>query len=184
MRIVLTAGPPSIARSVLAGALGGAFASWVKAGAEAPFQQAAEKLVPPAPGEKDLVGADSSGQPDNMPPAKVVEGVAEKVAGREPTDTEGAVGGQVVHYGTGVALGVGYCLLARSVPGVSRLWGVPAGGAMYAITHASLVPASGLQKPPWKLPASAVIWESGSHLVFGAVLETVRRALVAGPAGR
>lgn len=180
----MTSTGSSLGRTLVAAVVGGAFASWVKASAEAPLQQLAEKLVPPGPGEKDLVGADSAGQPDNMPPAKVVDAASEKLQGGPPSDTQGAVGSQAVHFGTGIGLAVGYCLVARWFPPVTRLLGVPAGAGLYALTHGSLVPALGLQNPPWKLPASAVIWESGSHLAYGAVLETVRRALVDAPAAR
>ena len=52
--------------------------------------------------------------------------------------------------------------------------GVPAGAVMYLLTHATAVPAIGFQRWPWQLPRAAVAWESGSHLVFGAGLETAR----------
>jgi hypothetical protein len=35
-----------------------------------------------------------------------------------------------------------------------------------------------IQEPPWKLPASAVLWEGTSHAVFGLALEGFRCAFL------
>jgi hypothetical protein len=40
-----------------------------------------------------------------------------------------------------------------------------------------LLPALGIQRPPWRLAPAAVAWESTSHLVFGVALEAARSAL-------
>ncbi|WP_415789290.1 DUF1440 domain-containing protein [Deinococcus saxicola] len=85
---------------------------------------------------------------------------------------------QVIHYTLGAGLGAAYGLLAEYQPAVTRGAGVPAGAVMYALTHGSAVPATGFQNPPWKLPLAAVLWEAGSHLVFGLRMELARRALV------
>ena len=63
--------------------------------------------------------------------------------------------------------------LAGGEPGRGAL----AGLAIYAGTHGSLLPALGIQRPPWRLSPAAVAWESTSHLVFGAALEAARSAL-------
>ena len=47
----------------------------------------------------------------------------------------------------------------------------PAGLAIYTGTHASLLPALGVQRPPWRLAPAAVVWDSMSHAVFGTALE-------------
>ena len=60
---------------------------------------------------------------------------------------------------------------------MSRRRGALAGLAIYAGTHGSVLPALGIQHPPWRLAPEAVAWESISHLVFGAALDAARSAL-------
>jgi uncharacterized membrane protein YagU involved in acid resistance len=77
----------------------------------------------------------------------------------------------------GSGLGVAYLAAASRWPAASRGRGVLAGLAIYAGTHGSVLPALGIQRPPWRLAPAAVVWESTSHLVFGAALEAGRSAL-------
>jgi len=67
---------------------------------------------------------------------------------------------------------------------MTRDLGVPAGLMIYGSTHASALPILRIQEPPWKLPASAVLWAGTSHVVYGLALEGFRRALASftGPA--
>jgi hypothetical protein len=100
------------------GVVAGLVASWVKALSEPRLQAAAERILPPSPAQKQEVGADPTGRPENMPPPVL--------AGR----------------GRGTLAGL----------------------AIYAGTHASLLPALGIQRPPWRLAPAAVVWESTSHV--------------------
>lgn len=168
----------SPAATLLVGAGAGLVASWVKVLVEAPMQVQAEKIWPPAPGEKDLVGADPGGQPEQMPPAVIVRAVWKRLRGVD-LDTATSLRAQsVVHYVFGAGFGAGYALLGPHVPGATRLLGAPAGAALYAGTHGSMLPAFGVQKSPVKLPRAAVAWEGGSHVVFGVALEISRRLTV------
>ena len=72
---------------------------------------------------------------------------------------------------------VAYSAAASRWPATSRARGALAGVAIYAGTHGSLLPALGIQRPPWRLSPAAVAWESTSHLVFGVALEAARSAL-------
>ena len=51
----------------------GLVASWVKALTEPRLQAVAEAILPPSPSQKQDVGADPSGHPENMPPAVLVD---------------------------------------------------------------------------------------------------------------
>ena len=55
------------------GVIAGLVASWVKALTEPRLQAVAEAILPPSPGQKQDVGADPSGHPENMPPAVLVD---------------------------------------------------------------------------------------------------------------
>jgi putative membrane protein len=168
---------PDPLKGALAGALAGAAASYLKALAEPPLQRLTEDLWPPTAAQKELVGADPIGHQDNMPPAVMIEAAAEELADTRLSKKQKLAYQQVVHYAMGTALGAVYGALAEYQPGVARGLGMPAGAVMYLLTHASAVPATGFQKWPWQLPRAAVAWESGSHLVFGAGVELVRKPL-------
>jgi putative membrane protein len=158
------------------GVISGLVASWVKALAEPRLQALAEAILPPSPSQKQDVGADPSGHPENMPPAVLVDR-AIVALGRRLTVSQRLRAQQVIHYGMGAGLGVAYSAAASRWPATSRARGALAGVAIYAGTHGSLLPALGIQRPPWRLSAAAVAWESTSHLVFGVALEAARSAL-------
>ena len=55
------------------GLIVGLTASWIKALTEPRLQAVAERVLPPSPTQKQDVGADPSGHPENMPPAVLVD---------------------------------------------------------------------------------------------------------------
>src|SRR5438445_339655 len=73
--------------------------------------------------------------------------------------------------------GAGSSAAARAGSGARRGRGSLSGLALYAGTHGSVLPALGMQPPPWGLAPATVAWESTSHLVFGAALEAARSGL-------
>ena len=158
------------------GVIAGLVASWVKALTEPRLQALAEAILPPSSSEKEDVGADPSGHPENMPPAVLVDRVTVAL-GRRLTVPQRLRAQQVIHYGTGAGVGLAYDAAARRWSAASLGRGTLAGLAIYAVAHGSLLPALGVQRPPWRLAPSAVAWESTSHLVFGAALDTARSAL-------
>jgi putative membrane protein len=158
------------------GVIAGLVASWVKALTEPRLQALAEAILPPSSSQKQDVGADPSGHPENMPPAVLVDRVSVAL-GHRLTMPQRLRAQQLIHYGMGAALGVAYSAAASRRPAASRARGAVAGVAIYAGTHGSLLPALGIQRPPWRLSPAAVAWESTSHLVFGVALEAARSAL-------
>jgi putative membrane protein len=159
------------------GVVAGLVASWLKALTEPPLQAAAEGVLPPTPSQKQEVGADPTGRPDHMPPAVLADRVAVALGHRGLSTPQRLQVQRVIHYGFGAGLGVAYTAAASRWNGASRGRGALAGLAIYAGFHGSLLPALGIQRPPWRLAPAAVAWESTSHVVFGAALEAVRRAL-------
>jgi uncharacterized membrane protein YagU involved in acid resistance len=159
------------------GVIVGVVASWVKALSEPRLQAVAEWILPPSPAQKREVGADPAGRPENMPPAVLVDRVAVALGHDRLTVAQRLRLQSVIHYGFGGGLGVAYLATARRWPAVSRGRGAVAGLAIYAGTHASVLPALGVQRPPWRLARAAVVWELTSHVVWGIVLEAARRAL-------
>jgi hypothetical protein len=48
---------------------------------------------------------------------------------------------------------------------------------LYAATHGALLPALTIQPWPWQLAPATVVWEAGSHALFGGALEAARHGL-------
>jgi putative membrane protein len=155
----------------------GLVAAWVKALSEPRLQAAAERILPPSPAQKQEVGADPAGRPENMPPAVIAQRTALALTHGGLTVPQRLRLQNLIHYGTGAGIGIAYSAVADRWPAASRSRGALAGLAIYAGTHGSLLPAFGVQRPPWRLAPAAVAWESISHAVFGTALEGMRRLL-------
>jgi uncharacterized membrane protein YagU involved in acid resistance len=151
-------------------------ASWIKALTEPRLQLVAERILPPSPAQKQEVGADPAGRPENMPPAVLANRTAIALGHGGLSVAQRLRVQEAIHYGFGAGLGVVYSVAARRWRVVSRGQGAVAGLAIYAGSHASALPALGIQRPPWRLAPAAVVWESTSHVVFGIALEALRRA--------
>jgi putative membrane protein len=165
-----------LSTAMLVGVVASIPASKIKALTERPLQRAAEALWPPTLQDKELVGADPTGHPENMPPAVLAGRVASRL-GHEPLAVSRSLQIQnVVHYGFGALSGVAYGILACTRPSVTVGAGSGAGAAIYLAGHGTALPLLRVQAPPWHLPRAAFAWEFASHLLFGLVLEYVRRS--------
>ena len=172
---------PQCSRRAVRGVVAGVLAAWVKAFSEPRLQVVAEHLLPPSAAQKQDVGADPGGHPENLPPAVVVGRVTTAFGHAGLTDRQRVRAQRVIHCSFGAGLGVAYTAAAKRWSVVSRGAGTLAGLAIYAGTHGSVLPALGIQRPPWRLAPAAVAWEATSHLLFGIALEGVRRGLGARP---
>jgi uncharacterized membrane protein YagU involved in acid resistance len=159
------------------GIIVGLGASWIKALTEPRLQVVAERILPPSSAQKREVGADPMGRPENMPPAFLANRTAVALGHGELTARQRLRVQDAIHYGFGAGLGIAYSAAATRWRVVSTGRGALAGLAIYAGTHASVLPALGVQRPPWRLAPAAVLWESMSHVVFGTALDALRRAV-------
>ena len=159
-------------KGAVAGLVAGAVGSWVKSQAEPLLQTVAEDFFPPTHAEKERPGADVSGHPERMPPAKLAQEMTDETLSRD----EKLAAQDGIHYAFGTSAGMVYGLLAEVTPLGSAL-GLPAAAALWAGTHGTTLPALGLQADPDALPTSAHVWEIGSHLVYGLTVDLVRRAV-------
>lgn len=89
-----------------------------------------------------------------------------------------AAAGSLVHYATGIALGVGYAAAAARAPLVTRGFGVPFGLGVALVLDDLLVPAFGWGEWPQDTPAATHAYGLSTHAVFGAALEGGRRAVL------
>lgn len=146
-------------RGLVAGALGGLFASAVMNN----FQALAAPLLPPS----------------DAPPATEVaaDKLAIAAAGVAVPDKAKPAAGNAVHYGFGAALGAAYGLAAEWSPAVTAGAGTGFGAAAAGLFDEIAVPALRLSPPPAETPAGLHLYGVISHLVYGVALEASRRLL-------
>jgi hypothetical protein len=95
-------------------------ASWIKALTEPRHQSVAERILPPSPAQKQEVGADPAGRPENMPPAVLANRTAVALGHGGLTARQRLRVQEAIHYGFGAGLGVAY-------PVAAKRWRVSAG---------------------------------------------------------
>lgn len=143
----------SLAKGLLAGLAAGIVATAAKT--------IIEKIYPPRmPGEPD-------------PPAVL----AEKVAGHQLAPAPKAVATETIHWVFGAAAGAAYGAIAEFYPAATSRDGVSFGMVLMAVTHEATLPALGLSPSPANQSAREKSSELASHVVYGVVAETVRRAV-------
>lgn len=150
------------APSAWRGAAAGLAAGLVAAAAMDLFQRGVAKLQ------------DSDGGGESAT-TRAADEVSETATGRPVPEPRKAAAGQVVHYGFGALLGVGYGVLAEYWAPATTAAGAPFGLAAAVLIDESAVPLTGLGDAPWKAPASTHAYSAASHLVFGIAAEATRR---------
>jgi hypothetical protein len=125
--------------------------------------------------------SDEQSQPAEQEPAtvKVVVAAEEAVLNREPSESDKKIGGQVVHYSFGTAMGLLYGVLADTTPKVRVGGGTLFATSLWLGADEIAVPALKLSGPPADSPMSSHMYGLASHLVYGLTLEGVRRAVLA-----
>ncbi len=149
-------------RSVWRGALAGLVGGLLAAGAMSLVHQLLPKPAAPADEGEDAT-------------VKTADSIVRTVAGRPLSEAAKPAASQIVHYAFGGSMGAMYGGIAELVPRVSTGLGVPFGLAVWLGAHAITVPALGLAASPASRPLAKEAPELGLHVVYGAVVELVRR---------
>ena len=108
---------------------------------------------------------------------KTASAISEGVFRHALTEDEKKVAGPAVHYAFGAGVGGVYGALAEMAPLVTRGAGMPFGVAVWLGAHVIAVPALGFSKPVTESPLPVEAGELAAHLVYGAVVEFLRRSL-------
>ena len=146
----------SILKAILAGLAGGL------AGAAA--KVIAEKLIPPR----------TQGQ--TPPPKLMVERAAAAAdVNLPPTAKKAAAEG--VHWSFGTLTGGVYGIAAEYQPRTTAWRGAAFGLTLNRLMHEGLLPRTGLVEPVAEQPAQERVSEWVTHVVYGVVTESVRRAV-------
>jgi putative membrane protein len=142
----------SLAKGLLAGLIGGLVATAAKS--------FAEKIYPPR----------AHGEPE--PPGVIVE----KIIGHRLEGAQKLAAMEAIHWSFGAMTGAAYGALAEYYPAATAKDGAGFGMALDSLTHGPVLPAIGLAEPEEQTFREKTS-EMATHVVFGVVTETVRRAV-------
>jgi hypothetical protein len=165
-----------VARNIAAGLVGGLLAAF----AMERFQYALSRVSP------DMGGASGGGgqqhrKPESEPATyKAAETAARAVTGHELPDEDKPLGGSLVHYAFGGAVGAIYGAAASQNPAVTAWAGLPFGATVWLIADEIGVPLAGFSKGPTQYSLESHASALATHLVYGATTESVRRLLTLG----
>ena len=169
-----------VARNVVAGLIGGLVASY----AMTQFQQALSRI------SEDVGGASGGGgqqhrKPQSEPATyKAADAAARAVTGKPLPKEDKPLGGSLVHYAFGGAVGAMYGAAASQNREVTAWGGIPFGATVWLVADEIGVPLSGLSKRPTEYPLSTHVSAFATHLVYGAATEGVRKLLTCGTRSR
>lgn len=155
-------------KGVVAGVAGGLLASFLMEQFQAAWSAAAEKISP---------SPKKPGRPADSATVKVANAITQKIAGRKVPAEYKSAAGEVVHYGIGAGSAAVYGALAEVAPFVTIGDGLAFGTGVWALADEFAVPKAGFSKPPGEIPLTTHVYALASHLVYGWITETVRRAV-------
>ncbi len=161
-------GEMDLFKGLIAGVAGGLLASFLMEQFQAAWNATAEAISPSQkkPGRK----ADPA-------TVKAANAVAQKLVGRKLPAAYKPVAGEAIHYGVGAGSAAIYGALAEVAPIITVGEGLGFGTGVWLLADEVAVPKAGLSKPPKEIPLTTHIYALASHLVYGAITETVRRAV-------
>lgn len=108
---------------------------------------------------------------------KAADAISTRLTGAKVPAAGKPLAGQAVHYALGFGLGVVYAVTAEFRPAVTSAYGSAFGIGTATLLDEIAVPIAGLGEAPWESDRSALLYGYASHLVFGVVVEGVRRQL-------
>ncbi len=153
---------PNPWKGLLAGALGGLAGSFA-------MSQSHSLLLPTAPRSSQQNKEDST--------VKAASAISRGVFHHELTEHEKKVAGPVVHYGFGASTAAIYGTMVEFEPSMRAGWGMPFGAVVWLGAHVITVPALDLSERVTRSTPAQETAEFGAHIVYGLVVESLRRFL-------
>ncbi len=127
---------------------------------------------------RDAAPNDTDGTISDEPASiKAASLLAESVTDQPLSRFEKRLGGSVLHYAFGAVAGAIYGAAAERTPATTQAFGLPFGATVWLAADELGLPLAGLSAPPTHYPMSRHATALGTHLVFGATTEAVRRLL-------
>ena len=152
---------PNPRRGLLAGAVGGLIACFAMSQFHSFFQK--------------VESSTEDKQEDST--VKTASAISQRIFHHELTPQQKTVAGPAVHYGFGASIATFYGAAVEVLPVLRTGWGMPFGVAVWLGAHVITVPALGLSEPVTRSTPLREAVEFGAHLVYGVVVEGVRRLL-------
>jgi putative membrane protein len=160
----------TLAKSLIAGAVGGLAASYVMNQFQSLWTVVTQEMS-----KREGDQQQSSGGEDAT--VKTAEAISERVFRHELTGAEKKWAGSAVHYAFGTLIGAMYGVLAETVPAAGSGHGTAFGTAVWLAADEIGVPALGLAQAPSQTPASSHVKALASHLVYGFTTDLTRRTI-------
>ena len=161
-------GRTDVMKGLLAGVAGGLLASFLMEQFQAAWSAVSQAMSS---------GRRRGGRKADPATVKAANLVSEKMTGRKIPSDYKRLAGEAVHYGMGTTSAAAYGVFAELAPIVTAGDGVAFGTALWLLADEVAVPTAGLSKPPREIPVTTHIYALVSHLVYGWITETVRRAV-------
>jgi hypothetical protein len=161
-------GETDIMKGLLAGVAGGLLASFLMEQFQAAWSAASEAMQS---------SKKRGGRKPDPATVKAANVIVEKVTGRKVPSDYKPLAGEAVHYGMGTTFAAVYGTLAEVAPVVTIADGVAFGAGLWLLADELAVPAAGLSRPAREIPLTTHVYALVSHLVYGWITETVRRAV-------
>ena len=167
----------SLWAGALAGGIGGVAASWLMLRfVQGPGTRLLQVWKTGEDRERERRREAQNG-PDNPDSVtmQAAETFSRPVIGRKLSSMQKRVGGTIVHYGFGAAMGAVYGMTAEFLPLVGIGAGVPFGTVLWVSADLLAVPAVGYAKWPKDEPLAAHATHWIAHVVYGSAMEVTRR---------
>ncbi len=156
-----------LVKGLVAGVAGGLLASFLMEQFQAAWSAAAAAMS---------TSSRRGGKPDPTT-VKAANAISEKITGHKIPRDYKPLAGEAVHYGMGAGAAAVYGVAAEIAPIVTVADGLAFGTGVWLLADELAVPKAGLSKPPNEIPLTTHIYALASHLVYGWLTETVRRAV-------
>jgi uncharacterized membrane protein YagU involved in acid resistance len=152
---------PNPWKGLLAGALGGLIATFAMSEFYSLLPRAENY---PQPGKEDST-------------VKAASAISQAIFHHDLTTDQKKMAGSAVHYTFGMTMAALYGVLAEFRHSTRLGWGTTFGAAIWLGAHVITVPALGLSEPVTRVAPATEAAEFAAHLVYGAVVERLRRSL-------
>jgi hypothetical protein len=119
--------------------------------------------------------------PDEPGSMQAASAVAEMATGRPLSERGKRIGGPIAHYAFGAVAGGLYGAIAEANRSATAGFGLPFGTAVWITADEIGMPLLGFASSPTDYPLSRHAAALGTHLVYGATVEGVRRILRGSP---
>jgi putative membrane protein len=156
----------AIWKGVVAGAAGGLAGAWTMNQAQA----AISKL------KKQEPSAESRGEAEDAT-MKAADKIISMPSGRHLSREQKKIGGPIVHYAFGAAMGAAYGAITDPLLRLGPAAGLIFGSALFVGADEIGVPLAGLSGPPAETPISTHLAALAAHLVYGVTADLVRRGV-------